>query len=304
MHLKSIELENFKSFGGKVTIPLMDGYMAVTGPNGSGKSNIGDAIMFVLGPRSPKAVRAARIPDLVFSNAGKGKADYMKATLVFENTDRILPWDSDEVRLTRYVKLKGENKDDYVSYFYINGQPSKLSEFEELLSKARISADGYNIVQQGDVTHIIQMGAMERRRILDGISGIASFDADLEKAAGERTEADERVFVEQRKRIARFERWVSEHSVGRVGVMRNDGGAAAEGQSAENEAAVIQQHTGQQGWDLLENGGRIANPSEHCDGLYGDHVTVKDVSHGDESEYEERAPQVGIDYGQRGIDDI
>ncbi|MBE6527422.1 MAG: chromosome segregation protein SMC [Thermoplasmata archaeon] len=190
MYLKSIELENFKSFGGKVTIPLMDGYMAVTGPNGSGKSNIGDAIMFVLGPRSPKAVRAARIPDLVFSNAGKGKADYMKATLVFENTDRILPWDSDEVRLTRHVKLKGENKDDYVSYFYINGQPSKLAEFEELLSKARISADGYNIVQQGDVTHIIQMGAMERRRILDGISGISSFDADLEKAGRERTEAE------------------------------------------------------------------------------------------------------------------
>ena len=137
-------------------------------------------------------------------------------------------------------------------------------------------------------------------RMIDKLEWVGTYNT----AAGERTEADERVFVEQRKRIARFERWVSEHSVGRVGVMRNDGGAAAEGQSAENEAAVIQQHTGQQGWDLLENGGRIANPSEHCDGLYGDHVTVKDVSHGDESEYEERAPQVGIDYGQRGIDDI
>lgn len=93
LYLRSIELENFKSFGGKVTIPLMDGYMAVTGPNGSGKSNIGDAIMFVLGPRSPKAVRASRIPDLVHSDAGRGKADQMKATLVFENSDRILPWD-------------------------------------------------------------------------------------------------------------------------------------------------------------------------------------------------------------------
>ncbi len=122
VHLKSIELENFKSFGGKVAIPLMDGYMAVTGPNGSGKSNIGDAIMFVLGPRSPKAVRASRIPDLVYSDANKGKADHMKATLVFENSDRILPWDADEVRLTRYIRLKGENKDDYVSYFYINDQ--------------------------------------------------------------------------------------------------------------------------------------------------------------------------------------
>lgn len=189
MYLKSIELENFKSFGGKITIPLMDGYMAVTGPNGSGKSNIGDAIMFVLGPRSPKAVRAARIPDLVFNSSSKGKADHMTATLVFENKDRILPWDADEVRLTRYIKLKGENKDDYVSYFYINDQSARLSDFEALLSKARISADGYNIVQQGDVTHIIQMGAVERRRILDGIAGITSFDNDIEKAGIERAEA-------------------------------------------------------------------------------------------------------------------
>ena len=129
-----------------MSVPLMDGYMAVTGPNGSGKSNIGDAIMFVLGPRSPKAVRASRIPDLVYSDAVKGKADHMKATLVFDNADRMLPWDADEVRLTRYIRLKGENKDDYVSYFYINEEQCKLADFEALLSKARISADGYNIV--------------------------------------------------------------------------------------------------------------------------------------------------------------
>ncbi|AGI47247.1 chromosome segregation protein SMC, primarily archaeal type [Thermoplasmatales archaeon BRNA1] len=190
MYLKQIELENFKSFGGKVTIPMMDGYMAITGPNGSGKSNIGDAIMFVLGPKSPKAVRAGRIPDLVFSGgANKAKADYMKATLVFDNTDRVMPWNADEVRLTRYVKLKGEDKSDYTSYFFINDTKATLGDFDTLLSKARISADGYNIVQQGDVTNIVRMGSVERRRILDGISGIASFDSDIDKAENEKEEA-------------------------------------------------------------------------------------------------------------------
>ena len=66
MYLKQVELENFKSFGGKMVIPLMEGYMAVTGPNGSGKSNITDAILFVLGPKSSKAIRAGKLTDLIF----------------------------------------------------------------------------------------------------------------------------------------------------------------------------------------------------------------------------------------------
>lgn len=190
MHLKQVEMENFKSFGGKITVPLMEGYTAVTGPNGSGKSNIADAILFVLGPKSPKAVRAGRLTDLIFDGGkSKNKASYMRVTLVFDNTDRIMPWDDDEVRLMRYVKMS-DNGEDYSSYFYINDQKSTLTEFDSLLTKARISADGYNLVQQGDVTHIVAMGNMERRRILDSISGIASFDADIEKARDEKNEAN------------------------------------------------------------------------------------------------------------------
>ena len=189
VHLKTVEMENFKSFGGKVTVPLMEGYTAVTGPNGSGKSNISDAILFVLGPKSPKAVRAGRLTDLIFDGGkSKNKASYMKVSLVFENQDRIMPWDADEVRLTRYVKMS-DNGQDYSSYFYINDQKSTLTEFDNLLTRARISAEGYNLVQQGDVTHIVQMGNTQRRGIVDSISGIASFDADIDKAEAEKSEA-------------------------------------------------------------------------------------------------------------------
>ena len=183
-------MENFKSFGGKLVVPLMEGYTAVTGPNGSGKSNITDAILFVLGPKSSKAVRAGKLTDLIFDGGkSKGKAPYTKVSLVFDNTDRLMPWDDDTVRLTRYVKLS-DNGTDYSSYFYVNDRKSTMGEFDALLTKARISADGYNLVQQGDVTRIVQMGAIERRRIIDAISGIASFDADIEKARGERAEAE------------------------------------------------------------------------------------------------------------------
>ena len=188
--MKAVEMENFKSFGGKLVVPLMEGYTAVTGPNGSGKSNITDAILFVLGPKSSKAVRAGKLTDLIFDGGkSKGKAPYTKVSLVFDNTDRLMPWDDDTVRLTRYVKLS-DNGTDYSSYFYVNDRKSTMGEFDALLTKARISADGYNLVQQGDVTRIVQMGAIERRRIIDAISGIASFDADIEKARGERAEAE------------------------------------------------------------------------------------------------------------------
>lgn len=189
MYLKQVELENFKSFGGKLTVPLMEGYTAVTGPNGSGKSNISDAIMFVLGPKSSKAVRAGKLTDLIFDGGkSKNKASYMKVSLVFDNSDRLMPWDDDIVRLTRHVKMS-DNGTDYSSYFYINDRKSSMTEFDSLLTKARISADGYNLVQQGDVTRIVQMGNIERRRVLDGISGISSYDADIDKAKGERSEA-------------------------------------------------------------------------------------------------------------------
>ena len=190
VYLKRVDMENFKSFGGKVSVPLMEGYMAITGPNGSGKSNITDAIMFVLGPKSPKVVRAGKQTDLIHNgNKSSGRADFMKVTLVFDNTDRMLSWDSDEVRFTRVVKMAG-NGEDYYSSFYINDQKSNLAEFDSLLTRARISADGYNLVQQGDVTDITKMGAVERRRVIDRISGVESYDSDIAAAEKERAEAD------------------------------------------------------------------------------------------------------------------
>ena len=190
MYLRQIELENFKSFGGKLTIPLMEGYLAVTGPNGSGKSNISDAILFVLGPKSSKAIRAGKLTDLIFDGGKtKDKADFTKVSLVFDNKDRMIPWDDDTVKLTRLVRLS-QDGENYSSYFYVNDGKSSMTEFDNLLSRARISAEGYNLVQQGDVTRIVQMGNLERRRILDSISGIASFDADLDSAGKEKAETE------------------------------------------------------------------------------------------------------------------
>lgn len=121
MHLRQINMENFKSFGHKVSIPFEDGFTAVTGPNGSGKSNISDAILFVLGPRSAKAIRAGKLSDLIFNGGGTGKppSKYCWVELVFDNADRLMPIETDEVRLRRLIRMSTQKKGEYNSYFYI-----------------------------------------------------------------------------------------------------------------------------------------------------------------------------------------
>lgn len=195
MHLKQINMENFKSFGHKVSIPFGEGFTAVTGPNGSGKSNISDAILFVLGPRSAKAIRAGKLSDLIFNGGGTGKpaSRHCWVELVFDNSDRVMPIEEDEVRLRRLIRMSRTKKGEYNSYFYINDRSSALNEFDALLAHARISADGYNLVQQGDINRMTSMSNLERRRILDDIAGITRFDEDINMANKKRAQAEENV---------------------------------------------------------------------------------------------------------------
>ncbi len=68
VHIKRVELTNFKSFGGTTSVPLLPEFTVISGPNGSGKSNILDALLFCLGLSSSKGMRADRLPDLVNTN--------------------------------------------------------------------------------------------------------------------------------------------------------------------------------------------------------------------------------------------
>jgi chromosome segregation protein len=183
-------MENFKSFGKKLSVPFFPGFTAITGPNGSGKSNIADAILFVLGPKSSKVMRAGRLTDLIFNGGKKHKnpAKYCRVSLVFDNINRKMPVDSNEVILTRMIKRAPLKNDpnNYYSKFYINDRAASYSDFVNVLVHARMSGDGYNIVKQGDVTSLIEMGNIDRRRLIDDIAGISNFDNDTKKAEKEK----------------------------------------------------------------------------------------------------------------------
>jgi len=181
MHIKEIELNNFKSFGRKAKIPFFDDFTTISGPNGSGKSNVIDSILFCLGLSNSRSMRAEKLTDLIYSANGKspGSAD---VTIRFDNTDREMPVEQDEVTVTRRIKSSDSG---YYSYYYFNEKPVSLSEIHEHLLKAKISPDGYNVVMQGDVTRIIEVSNFERRKMIDEIAGTAEFDEKTDKALAE-----------------------------------------------------------------------------------------------------------------------
>ena len=183
MFIKEIEFVNFKSFGKRVKIPFYEGFTAISGPNGSGKSNIIDGILFALGLSGSKTMRAEKLTDLIFNDAKSKPPEFAQVTITFDNTDRKAPIEADSFEISRKIK---QTKSGYYSYFYYNGKSVSLTEVHELLGKAGVTPEGYNVVMQGDISQITaKMSPTERRKIIDEIAGVAEFDEKKQKSLAE-----------------------------------------------------------------------------------------------------------------------
>ena len=206
MRLLELEFENFKSFKGHVTVPLGPGFTCITGPNGSGKSNITDAILFILGSRSTKLLRARKLKQLIhgFQEGSKKKTGpkACKVSMVFDNTDRFLAIEKDQVTFTKGIRLRGN---DTVTYYQLDGVKSSAGEFEALFSRAGLYATGYNIIQQGDVIQTSLMSGTERRRKIEDVAGITAYDNRLRstRSARKSVEADLTLLNERAKEAKR-----------------------------------------------------------------------------------------------------
>ena len=183
-----LSLQGFKSFNKRIAIPFLEGFNVICGPNAAGKTNILDSICFVLGRSSAKSLRADRFHELIYNGGKEGKpANFASVTLWLDNSERTFPGEDGEISIKRKVNRRG------ISIYKINGKTVTRSKVLELLSSARIYPDGHNIVQQGDVTEVIEMNPLERRTIIDEISGIAEYDEKKEKAQKNLEEVEQKV---------------------------------------------------------------------------------------------------------------
>ncbi|WP_017932656.1 AAA family ATPase [Robiginitomaculum antarcticum] len=188
LRFEEIKLTGFKSFVEPTSFKIRDGLTGIVGPNGCGKSNLLEAIRWVMGANSAKAMRAGAMDDVIFSGTsnrpGRGQADVV---LTIDNSARIAPPmfnDSDELEVQRLIKKGGG------STYKVNGKTVRAKDVQLLFADASTGANSPALVRQGQINELISAKPENRRRILEeaaGISGLHSrrHEAELRLRAAE-----------------------------------------------------------------------------------------------------------------------
>ena len=168
--LKALELFGFKSFADRTRFEFPEGITVVVGPNGSGKSNVVDAIKWVLGEQSVRNLRGKASTDVIFAGSAARKAlNAAEVSLIFDNTTRELPVESDEVRIMRRVYRSGESE------YLVNDGISRLRDIREILSGTGAATDSYSVIEQGRVDALLVASGKERRAVFEEAAGITKF---------------------------------------------------------------------------------------------------------------------------------
>lgn len=176
--LKSLELNGFKSFADRTRLEFAPGITAVVGPNGSGKSNVVDAIKWVLGNQSVKALRGNEMTDVIFSGSRSRRgANAAEVTLSFDNSTGVLNSDDEEVHVTRRVYRSGEAE------YLLNRQVCRLRDIREIFAGIGVTTGAYSIIEQGRVDALLQSSPKERRLIFEEAAGVSRFKLKRQEAA-------------------------------------------------------------------------------------------------------------------------
>ncbi len=190
MYLKKLEIAGFKSFANKTVLDFMPtcsfsgdkknngcGITAIVGPNGSGKSNIADAILWTMGEQSMKKLRGKKSEDIIFVGSGKKSGlSYATASLYFDNSDKRIPLDFEEVVITRKFFRNGDSE------YLINGSRTRLIDVVDILAKAGIGKDSYSVINQGMSDAILNATPLERKTIIEDAAGVKQYQIKKNRA--------------------------------------------------------------------------------------------------------------------------
>ncbi len=179
MFLKEIVINGFKSFADRTRIDLTPGITAIVGPNGCGKSNIVDAIRWVLGEQSAKALRGGSMHDVIFSGTDKRKPlPFCEVELVFADCEKDLGTAFNEVSIVRRVSR--EDSSDY----FLNGKSCRLKDIQRLFMDTGVGRVSYSFMVQGQIDQILSANPAERRTLFEEAAGITRYKAQRKEALG------------------------------------------------------------------------------------------------------------------------
>ena len=179
MKLKSLLVSGFKSFP-EARLDFPQGITAVVGPNGVGKSNVVDAILWVLGEQSTKALRSERMEDVIFNGTesrkplGMAEVSLVVSDVTSQELESLagvmeaLPGNN-ELMVTRRLYRDGESE------YSINKIPCRLKDIRGLFLEARAGTKGHTVIEQGNIDHILSGSPQDRRTFIEETAGIGRF---------------------------------------------------------------------------------------------------------------------------------
>jgi chromosome segregation protein len=180
MKLSKLRLIGFKSFVEPTDMPIEPGLTGIVGPNGCGKSNLVEALRWVMGEASHKAMRAADMDDVIFAGSTSRPARNTGEVMVsLDNSDRTAPAqfnEQDELEVSRRIER------DAGSTYRINGREVRARDVQILFADASTGARSPALVHQGRIGEIIQAKPEQRRRVLEEAAGVAGLHARRHEA--------------------------------------------------------------------------------------------------------------------------
>jgi chromosome segregation protein len=206
MKIKQLDILGFKSFPERVSLSFPAGITGIVGPNGCGKSNIVDAMLWVVGERSARHLRARLMEDVIFNGTNGYKPMGMaEVSVLFSNEDGVVSAEYagyEEIMVTRRLFRSGESE------YYINKNLCRLKDVMDLFAGTGIGINAYSIIEQGKVDFILNSRPQERRLLFEEAAGVSKF-RERKRVALMKMESTEQNLLRLRDIIGEIRRQIS-----------------------------------------------------------------------------------------------